>query len=132
MQNASVSAWVVHGADGLDELSTTGVNQITALKDGAITQFELSPADFGLATASLADIKGGTPDENAAALRSVLAGETGAYRDIVLMNAAAALMAAGRAETIEGAMAMATSSIDTGAAAGALAGLVSATNQTTK
>ena len=126
------SAWVVHGADGLDELSTTGVNQITALKDGAITQFELSPADFGLATASLADIKGGTPDQNAAALRSVLAGETGAYRDIVLMNAAAALMAAGRAEAIEGAMAMATSSIDTGAAARALAGLVSATNQTTK
>ena len=121
------SAWVVHGADGLDELSTTGTNQITALKDGQITQFELSPADFGLAPASLADIKGGTPAQNAEALRAVLNGAEGAYRDIVLMNAAGALMAAGRADDLTQAMAMARSSIDSGAATGALDALIAAT-----
>ena len=94
-------AWVVHGRDGLDELSTTGPTYVAELKDGAVSAFEVTPADAGLAEATLADLKGGTPEENAVALRGVLDGEAGAYRDIVVFNAAAALIVAGKASDLK-------------------------------
>ena len=72
--------WVVHGADGLDELSTTGSNQITILKDSQISEASLHPSDLGLPTASLDDIKGGSAEQNAVALRALLDGQTGPYR----------------------------------------------------
>lgn len=120
-------AWVVHGADGLDELSTTGVNQVASLENGTVTRLEIGPDDVGLPTVGLDAIKGGTPEENAAALRAVLAGETGAYRDVVLFNAGAALMIAGEAATPGDGVALAAQSIDSGAAAKALEKMVAIT-----
>lgn len=88
----ATAAFVVHGADGLDELSITGVNRVTHLLNGEIETFELDPADLGLAYGTLDDLVGGLPDENAAITRAILGGtETGPKRDIVLLNAAAAL-----------------------------------------
>jgi len=88
----SRAAYVVHGADGLDELTTTGVNRISALRDGQVTTFEFDPASIGLPRARLDDLLGGTPEENAAILRGILDGrDRGPRRDIVLLNAAAAL-----------------------------------------
>ena len=88
----SRAAYVVHGADGLDELSTTGVNRISALRDGAVTTFDFDPATVGLARASLDDFLGGTPEENAVISRAILSGDDrGPRRDVVLLNAAAAL-----------------------------------------
>ena len=88
----SRAAYVVHGADGLDELSTTGVNRVSALRDGAVTTFDFDPATIGLPRARLDDLLGGTPEENAAILRGILNGrDRGPRRDIVLLNAAAAL-----------------------------------------
>ncbi len=123
-------AWVVHGRDGLDELSTTGPTLVAELKDGAVSTFEVSPEDAGLARATLADLKGGDATVNAAALRAVLAGEHNAYRDIVLMNAGAALLVGGKAETLAAGVALAAASIDSGAAAAALNRLVAASNRT--
>ncbi len=120
-------AWVVYGADGLDELSTTGVNQVASLEDGKVTRLEISPADVGLATTTLENLKGGTPAENADALRAVLRGEPGAYRDVVLFNAGAALMIAGKANDVAGGIALATQSIDSGAAAEALSKMAAIT-----
>src|SRR5690606_37916884 len=85
----SERAWVIHGADGLDELSTTGPNRIVELKDGEIEEFEIAPSDAGLNTARIGDLLGGTPQENAAAIRDLLAGASGAFRDVVILNAAA-------------------------------------------
>lgn len=124
----SETVWVVHG-QGLDEITTTGTSQVTALEDGKIRSFELSPADFGVQTAQLADLKGGDGLVNAAALRAVLAGARNAYRDISLCNAAAALVIAGRAETISGGMKLAAESLDSGAAAAALDRLVAVSNE---
>lgn len=88
----SRAAFVVHGADGLDELSTTGVNQVSHLKDGHVTTYTLDPAALGLAQASLDDMVGGTPEENARITRDILSGQDqGPRRDIVLLNAAAVL-----------------------------------------
>ena len=85
-------AYVVHGADGLDELTTTGLNRVSALRDGQVTTFEFDPASIGLPRARLDDLLGGTPEENAAILRGILDGrDRGPRRDIVLLNAAAAL-----------------------------------------
>ena len=85
-------ALVVHGEDGLDEITITGKTQVCELKDGGITTYSISPEDFGLSQASLDSLKGGTVDANVALLRSVLAGATGPQRDAVLMNTAAALL----------------------------------------
>ena len=115
----TTSAWLVHG-QGLDELTLAGENHVTALKDGAIRSFTVSPADAGLPTAPIEAIKGGDSAFNAAALQSLLQGAPGAYRDTVLLNAAAALIVADRAADLREGVSLATRSIDSGAAFGAL------------
>jgi anthranilate phosphoribosyltransferase len=122
------AAWVVHGSDGLDELTTTGPTHVAALKDGEIREFEVSPTDVGIAIADPADLKGGNPEANAAALRSMLGGDTGAYRDIVLLNAGASLVVAGKADDLAAGVEMAAKSIDSGAALAALDKLVMITS----
>jgi len=122
------AAWVVHGADGLDELSTTGPSHVAQLADGKISEFEVTPDDAGLPTASMADIKGGDPEDNAEALRALLAGQPGAYRDIVLYNAAASLLVAGKASDLKHGVQLAAKSIDDGAAQATLDKLVAITN----
>ncbi|MGQ0672200.1 MAG: anthranilate phosphoribosyltransferase [Hyphomicrobium sp.] len=117
-------AWVVHGQDGLDELSTTGSTTVAEVSDGMITLFEVTPEDAGLPRTSLADLKGGDAKANAEALRGVLASEPGPYRDIVLLNAAAALIVAGKAASLADGVARAAQAIDSGAARAALDALV--------
>ena len=124
----SEHAWVVHGADGLDELSTTGVSRVAELKDGAIAVFEISPADAELPTATLEQLKGGDAQVNAAAIRDVLAGKPGPFRDIVLLNAAAALIVGGKAANLADGAAKAALAIDNGNAQRALDKLVAVTN----
>ena len=119
----AVHAWVVHGS-GLDEITTTGETAVAVWKDGALSMFTLSPESLGLARVAPAALRGGEPSENAAALRRLLDGEPGPYRDIVLANAAAALVVAGMADDLEGGVAQAATSIDSGHAAAALARLV--------
>ncbi|MDI3335913.1 anthranilate phosphoribosyltransferase [Defluviimonas aestuarii] len=109
-------AWLVHGADGTDELSIAGVSWVAALEDGAVREFELHPEEAGLPVHPFEAIMGGSPEENATAFRALLAGEQGAYRDAVLLNAAAALVVAGKAGTLTEGAAMAAESIDSGAA----------------
>ncbi|MBT4932085.1 MAG: anthranilate phosphoribosyltransferase [Rhodospirillaceae bacterium] len=121
-------AWVVHGSDGLDELTTTGPSFVADLKDGKVTTFEVSPQDAGIAIAQPDDLKGGDPDHNAAALNAVLAGEAGPYRDIVLYNAAAALMIADKAQDLKDGVAQATAAIDDGRARQTLDKLIAITN----
>jgi anthranilate phosphoribosyltransferase len=121
-------AWVVHGSDGLDELTTTGPSFVADLNDGRVTTFEISPQDAGIAIAKPDDLKGGTPDYNAAALNAVLAGEAGPNRDIVLYNAAAALLIANKAQNLIDGVAQATAAIDDGRARHTLDKLVSITN----
>jgi anthranilate phosphoribosyltransferase len=123
------SVWVVHG-DGLDEITTTGVTKVAALEDGKIRTFELTPDDFGVPLATLADLRGGDGIANAAALREVLSGARNAYRDIALANAAASMVIAGRAETIQDGMKLAAQSLDSGATALALEKLVAVSNET--
>lgn len=126
----SEHAWVVHGADGLDELSTTGPTTVAELRDGTITLFEVTPEDAGLQRATMDDLRGGDAKTNAAALRAVLDGTPGAYRNIVLLNAAAALIVGGKAGSLEDGVRRAAASIDTGAARQALARLVAISNAT--
>ena len=121
-------AWVVHGDSGLDEVSTTGPTHVVALVDGAIEEFTISPDDLGLATASIDDLRGGTPEENATSLRAVLDGVAGPYRDIVIFNAAAALVGGGHASTLQEAAGRANDSIHSGKAMAALDALVGITN----
>ncbi len=121
--------WIVHGADGLDELTTTDVTHVVALDEGSITDFTVAPEDAGLSRSSLADLKGGDPDENAAALRALLDGAPGAYRDIAILNAAAALIVADKARDLADGAAQAAHAIDTGAAQAALSKLVAITNE---
>lgn len=112
------AAWVVHGSDGLDELTTTGPSHVTALgRDGSISSFDVAPEDAGLMRAEPAALTGGSPEENAAALRAVLQGEHGAYRDIVLLNAAAGLVVAGKAVMLSDGARHAAAAIDEGRAA---------------
>jgi anthranilate phosphoribosyltransferase len=120
-------AWVVHGRDGLDELSTTGPTLVAELQDGKVRTFEVTPEESGLARATLEDLKGGDAAANAAALKEVLAGARGAYRDIVLLNAGAALVVGGKAQTLREGVSLAARSIDSGAAKAALKRLVTAT-----
>jgi anthranilate phosphoribosyltransferase len=116
-------AWVVHGA-GLDEITTTGETTVAAWKDGALSRFTLAPETAGLPRADIAALRGGEPAENAAALRALLDGAPGPYRDIVLFNAAAALLVGGLADDLEAGVALARSSLDEGRARGALDRLV--------
>lgn len=121
------AAWIVHG-DGLDEMTTAGTTKVAALKNGTIRTFDVTPEDAGLDRASAADLKGGDAEENATALRKVLAGKPSAYRDIVLLNAAASLVVAGKAKDLKEGAATAASSIDSGKAAEALDALVRVSN----
>ena len=125
----SERALVVHGADGLDELTTTGVTYFASLENGAVTLGQITPEDAGLARASLQDLKGGDAIQNAAALRQLLDGEQGPYRDIVLLNAGAALLVAGRAKDIKSGAALAATSLDSGAAKQKLQDLIEASNR---
>lgn len=124
----SEHVWVVHGSDGLDELTTTGVTTVAELRDGAIAVREVTPEDAGLERATLRDLKGGDAAHNAAAIRAVLAGQSGPFRDIVLLNAAAALVVADKAANLVEGVARAARSIDGGGAARALERLVEVTN----
>ena len=124
----SESAWVVHG-DGFDEITTTGTTHVAALEDGRVTTFELVPEAVGLARAKHADLKGGEPADNAARLKDLLGGETGPLRDIVLLNAAAALIVAGKVKELRDGMEMAAKAISDGAARRALDKLVAITNE---
>ena len=110
-------ALVVHGDDGLDEISTTGTTRIAEVKDGAVRTFALEPEDLGLARATLADLAGGGPEENAAAMRRLLAGEPGPLADIVIANAGAAIWMGGLAEDLGGGAALAREALGSGAAA---------------
>jgi len=121
-------AMVVHGRDGLDELTTTDVTYVATLADGVITRSKIAPEDAGLKRASLADLRGGVAAENAKALLALFAGESGAYRDIVLLNAAAALMVAGRASDILSGTEMARHALDNGAARAKLEQLIAVSN----
>ncbi len=121
-------AWVVHGADGMDELTTTGASYVAELSDGAVRQFEVSPGDAGLSEATLDDLKGGDAATNAVAIRALLAGEQGPFRDIVLFNAAAALMIAEESDVLKTGVTAAVEAIDSGAAQTKLDGLVRITN----
>lgn len=125
----SEHVWVVHGADGMDELTTTGISYVAELKDGDITLFEVTPEQAGLNRASLADLKGGDARANAAAIQVVLQGEPGPFRDIVLLNAAAALIVAGKAANLADGVDRAARAIDSGAAQAALDRLVAMTNE---
>jgi anthranilate phosphoribosyltransferase len=122
-------AWVVHGADGLDELSTTGVTHVAELNDGVVRTFEVTPEDAGLARASLDDIRGGDSEHNAAAMRDMLSGAPGAFRDIVVLNSAAALIVAGKADNLASGAEMAAKAIDSGAAMATLDRLIEITNR---
>ncbi|WP_312813474.1 anthranilate phosphoribosyltransferase [Brevundimonas sp.] len=120
-------AWTVNG-QGLDELTTTGPTDVAEWKDGTVTRFTITPEDAGLPRATLADIQGGDAEVNAAALRALLNGEKGPYRDIVLMNAAAALVVSDKAETLKQGAEIAATVIDDGRALAALDALVRASH----
>jgi anthranilate phosphoribosyltransferase len=109
-------AFVVHGADGLDEITITSATTVFQVQDGRVQKGRWTPADFGLATASLEDLKGGDPEANASIVRAILEGEPGPRRDIVIANAAAALFVAERAPDLKSAVSLAAESIDSGAA----------------
>jgi anthranilate phosphoribosyltransferase len=121
-------AWVVHGADGLDELTTTGPSYVADLKDGKVTTYEVTPDQAGLQRAKLEDLKGGTPEVNAQAMRDVFEGKPSAYRDVVVYNSAAALIVAGKAKDLKEGAAQAAQIIDQGKAKAVLAKLVAITN----
>ncbi|WP_296576913.1 anthranilate phosphoribosyltransferase [Phreatobacter sp.] len=120
----STHAWVVHGSDGLDELTGTGPSTVAELKGGRITRFTVQPSDVGLGLCQPGDLKGGDAAHNAMQLRAVLTGARNAYRDVAALNAAAALVVSGRAATLPDGFAMATAAIDSGAAAQTLDRLV--------
>ncbi|MAF86086.1 MAG: anthranilate phosphoribosyltransferase [Dehalococcoidales bacterium] len=117
-------ALIVHGEDGLDEITVTGKTKVCELKDDAIKSYSISPEDFGLPRAGLGDLRGGTAGENAALMRSILAGVPGPQRDVVLMNAAAVLLAGDRVRTLRQGVALAREVIDGGRARAKLEQLI--------
>jgi anthranilate phosphoribosyltransferase len=124
----SERVWVVHGRVGLDEITTTGETLVAALENGAIRRFTVTPEEAGLERARPEDLKGGEADHNAVALKAVLAGERTAYRDIAVLNAAAALVVADRAATLKEGAALAQRAIDSGDAEAVLGRLVAVSN----
>jgi anthranilate phosphoribosyltransferase len=127
----SQRVWVVHGADGLDEISTTGYTKVSECRDGAVNTFYLHPSDVGLAKAPPEALRGADATENARIARDVLAGRAGAPRDIVLLNAAASLLIAGAAADLRDGIRQAQAAIDDGRASAVLGRLVDASNQAT-
>ncbi|MFV0431072.1 MAG: anthranilate phosphoribosyltransferase [Alphaproteobacteria bacterium] len=121
--------WVVHGDDGMDEITTTTTSHIVELKDGMIREFELDPKDYGIAYASIDDLKGGEPEANGQIIRKILNGEQkGPIYDIVALNAAAALYIAGQADNLAKGLTLAQDSIGSGKALAALEQLIKITN----
>jgi anthranilate phosphoribosyltransferase len=120
----TIRAWVVHGSDGLDELTTTGISDVAVVDAGKVSTFRISPRNAGLPDARPEDLIGGNAVENAAHIRAVLGGLKGPLRDIVLLNAAAALLVAGKASTLREGVALAAESIDSGQALAVLEALV--------
>ena len=127
-QLGSERVWVTHGEGGLDEITPTGTTWVSELKDGAVTSFEIEPEDAGIKRWALKDLKGGEPDENARALREVLAGAKNAFRDASIMTAGAALLVAGKAEDLKTGTAMAGAAIDEGRALKTLEKLIEVSN----
>ncbi|GBD49459.1 anthranilate phosphoribosyltransferase [Methylopila sp. Yamaguchi] len=125
----SERAWVVHGSDGLDEITTSGATKVAELRDGAVRTFDVSPEDAGLPRHSPEALKGGDAEANAVALRAVLDGDKGAYRDVSILNAAATLIVAGRVNTLEEGAALAADAIDSGGAYSRLDALVRVSNE---
>jgi anthranilate phosphoribosyltransferase len=117
-------AWVVHGSDGIDEVSISGTTLVCEVRDGALRTFEVVPGDAGLAKSALAALEGGSPAENAAAIRELFEGRPGPFRDAVVLNAAAGLVILGLAEDLTSGARMAAAAIDTGKAMQTLNGLV--------
>ncbi|HWW46782.1 MAG TPA: anthranilate phosphoribosyltransferase [Xanthobacteraceae bacterium] len=124
----SQAAWVVHGSDGLDEITLSGPTYVAELKNGEIREFEITPADAGLPAAASEALKGGDAAANARALRAVLEGKPGAYRNVAVLNAAATLIVAGRATDLKEGAAIASQSLDSGAALERLEHLISISN----
>jgi anthranilate phosphoribosyltransferase len=122
-------AWVVHGADGIDEMSTTGHTKISECRDGAVSTFYVHPSDFGLRKAEPTDLRGGDAVTNAAILREVLAGEKGPRRDVVLLNAGASLFVAGKASSVLKGIEQAAHAIDSGAARATLGAMIAASQE---
>ncbi len=122
------SVWVVHGSDGLDEITLTGPTHVAALENGNIRTFDVTPEDAGLPRATAAELKGGDAQANANALRDVLEGKQNAYRNVALINAAAALVVAGKAIDIKEGVALGTKAMDTGAATDRLTRIVAVSN----
>ena len=116
MMLGSTRAWVVHGADGIDEISTTGYTKVSECRGGAVNTFYVHPSDFGIAKTDPAALKGGDAAENAAIIREVLSGARSARRDVVLLNAGAALFIAGRVDTVKDGISVAAAALDSGAA----------------
>ena len=128
LANRAVAAWVVHGDGGLDEISTTGPTFVASIKGGSLTSFEIAPEDAGIPRGELEDLKGGDPVYNAQRLQDLLEGARDPYRDIVLLNAAAAFIVAGRADTLKLGADMAAREIDSGRAKETLDTLVRVSN----
>lgn len=120
----SEKAWIVHGSDGLDEITTTGVTQCVALEDGEVRSFVINPEELGLTKANPRDLIGGDAEHNATALNNVLQGEISAHRDIVLINSAATAVVAQKAESLAEGLDLARKSLDSGAALACMEALV--------
>lgn len=124
----SEHVWIMHGSDGLDELTTTGPSYVAELKNGDIREFEITPEEMGLGRVSLEDLKGGTPEENAKALMALLKGESGPYRDVTLLNAGAGILIGGKCDSVQEGIELAKQSIDSGKALHAMEELKRITN----
>jgi anthranilate phosphoribosyltransferase len=122
-------AWIIHGSDGLDEMTTTGPTHVVELRDGVIRAFEINPADAGLPLSDPEALKGGEPGENAKALAAVLDGAKNAYRDIAILNAAGALVVADRVPDVRAGAALAAEALDSGKVKALLAAVVAASNE---
>lgn len=130
-RRSAIHSWVVHGLDGLDELTTTAPTRVLEVRDGEIREFEVVPEDVGIARATIEDIAVGDTGENLRAARSVLDGEPGPVRDMVVLNAAAALVVAGQADDLSAGVRRASSALDSGAAKQTLARLVASSRSLT-
>ena len=119
-------AWVVHGADGIDEMSTTGYTKVSECRNRTVSTFYVHPSDFGLPKASPADLRGGDASANAEIIRRILSGAHGPHRDVVLLNAGAGIFIAGKAMSVRDGVACAAQAIDSGAASRTLAAMVAA------
>jgi anthranilate phosphoribosyltransferase len=125
----SERAWVVHGADGIDEISTTGYTKVAECRNGTVHTFHIHPSDFGLPKASPEDLKGGDAARNAEIVTAILAGRRGPARDIVILNAGAALFVAGRSASVTDGIGQAATAIDSGAAKATLEAMVRGSRQ---